>query len=1001
MNVLNPVANSTSLARERYPCWPVANHTLARKPGFYFTCWPFYNGALTAAAVSGPEREAKWQQRWADAHIFEAEPNPQQEKYFVNFPYPYVNGYPHLGHGFTLLRAEMMARYQRMRGRNVLWPFAFHCTGTPIAAAAQRVAEQEPSQLRALEQMGITGKLAKSLAEPQAWFEHFPERFQQDLQSLGLAVDWRRSFITTDQNPAYDTFIRWQFNRLREGNYLRKGSFPVVWCPERETVVGDHDRISGEGETPQEYCLLKFRGDAGTLVAATLRPETVFGQTNLWVDGSGTYARVRVDGEEWICSEQMPDKLQLQGHEVEELGTIAGSELIGQRYAPPGIDRELIVLPADFCDATIGSGIVTSVPSDAPDDWQGLADLQESVELCAEWNLDHKYIKKIEPLAIIDSGELGTVPAPALCRQMGVRDQHDRARLEEAKQQLYLHSFQHGTMLDSIGMNCAGLPVDVAREKVRATLIASGDALRYYELTGPARSRWLTDCTVKIVEDQWFLKYDDSDWTARTRKALDSMELFPKKARTQFEYVLDWLRDWACAREHGLGTRLPWDDKWVIESLSDSTIYMAYYTVAHHVNSLPVEKLSEELFEALFGNGDLAAVPNIDAEQVAAWRDEFEYWYPYDLRVSGKDLIQNHLSFSLFNHTAVFPPAKWPRGFAVNGWVLVDGEKMSKSRGNFYTIRQLIDRYGADTTRLTLCNSGEGLDDPNWEGSFADTAGRKLERWLRFVTENAGGGRDEPHPVDDWFAATLSQAVHDAGRACDRMRFRTAMRHLFFELPHHYRWYLRRCGEPHRELLHDYLSTVTRGLAPIVPHLAEEAWEVLDGDGFVSTASYPDGKPASDKLLRGEALIQRTHADIEAILKVAHIESPQTITLLVTPDWKWQAVGIAAELADERGRVEMQHLMKMAMSALPAEARKEAASFLKQWTLKEIPTLGPGWAARYMEQLNETIVLEQAADFLADAFDCRVIIAAAGDAKDEAASKARQAAPLRPAIFVK
>ena len=418
--------------------------------------------------MSVPEREAKWQQRWDAARLFEAEPDPGHEKYFVTFPYPYVNGYPHLGHGFTLLRAEMMARYQRMRGRNVLWPFAFHCTGTPIAAAAQRVAEREPGQLRALEQMGITGALAESLAEPQAWFEHFPERFQQDLQSLGLAVDWRRSFITTDQNPAYDAFIRWQFNRLREGNYLRKGSFPVVWCPERETVVGDHDRISGEGETPQEYCLLKFRGDAGTLVAATLRPETVFGQTNLWVDGSGTYARARVNGEEWICSQQMPAKLRLQGHEVEELGTITGRELIGQRFAAPGVDRELMVLPADFCDAAIGSGIVTSVPSDAPDDWQGLADLQDSAALCEQWGLDHKHIKEIEPLAIIDSGELGTVPAPALCRQMGVRDQHDRARLEEAKQQLYLHSFQHGTMLDSVGMGCAGLPVDAAREKVRA-----------------------------------------------------------------------------------------------------------------------------------------------------------------------------------------------------------------------------------------------------------------------------------------------------------------------------------------------------------------------------------------------------------------------------------------------------------------------------------------------------------------------------------------------------
>ena len=993
MNVLDAVADSASLARERYPCRPEANHSSARKPGFYFTCWPFYNGALTAAAVSGPEREVKWQQRWADTRLFEAEPDPQREKYFVNFPYPYVNGYPHLGHGFTLLRAEMMARYQRMRGRNVLWPFAFHCTGTPIAAAAQRVAEQEPSQLRALEQMGITGELAASLAEPQAWFEHFPERFQEDLQALGLAVDWRRSFITTDQNPAYDTFIRWQFNRLREGDYLRKGSFPVVWCPERETVVGDHDRVSGEGETPQEYCLLKFRGDAGTLVAATLRPETVFGQTNLWVDGSGTYARARVDGEVWVCSLQMPAKLRLQGHEVEELGTIAGRELIGQRYAPPGIDHELIVLPADFCDAAIGSGIVTSVPSDAPDDWQGLADLQASAALCAKWGLDYQDIKEIEPL--------GTVPAPGLCRQMGVRDQHDRARLEEAKQQLYLHSFQHGTMLDSVGMGCAGLPVVAAREKVREALIASGDAARYYELTGPARSRWLTDCTVKIVEDQWFLKYGDEAWTARTREALDTMTLFPRKARAQFEHVLGWLRDWACAREQGLGTRLPWDDKWVIESLSDSTIYMAYYTIAHHVNSLPAGKLSEKLFEALFGDGDPDGVPGVDAEQVAEWRSEFEYWYPYDLRVSGKDLIQNHLSFSLFNHTAVFPPEKWPRGFAVNGWVLVNGEKMSKSRGNFYTIRQLIDRYGADATRLTLCNSGEGLDDPNWEGSFADNAGRKLDRWLRFVRDNAGSGRDEPHPVDDWFAAMLSQAACDARRACDRMRFRTAMRGLFFELPRHYRWYLRRCGKPRRDLLHDYLSTVTRGLAPVVPHLAEEAWEILGGDGFVSDAPYPDGEPALEELLRGEELVQRTHADIGAILKVARIASPQAITLLITPGWKWQAVALASGLADERGRVDMQSLMKAAMATLPAAAKQEAAAFLKQWALKEIPSLGPGWAARYAERLDEAAVLEQAAGFLAGAFGCRVTVVAAGDASGDAASKARQAAPLRPAIFVK
>ena len=227
------------------------------------------------------------------------------------------------------------------------------------------------------------------------------------------------------------------------------------------------------------------------------------------------------------------------------------------------------------------------------------------------------------------------------------------------------------------------------------------------------------------------------------------------------------------------------------------------------------------------------------------------------------------------------------------------------------------------------------------------------------------------------------------------------MRGLFFELPRHYRWYLRRCVKPRRDLLHDYLSTVTRGLAPVVPHLAEEAWEILGGDGFVSDAPYPDGEPALEELLRGEELVQRTHADIEAILKVARIESPQAITLLVAPDWKWQAVGLAAGLADERGRVNMQPPMKVAMATLPAAVRKEAAPFLKQWALKEIPALGPGWAARYGEQLDEAAVLEQAAEFRAATFGCEVAVVPAGDATDDAAGKARQAAPLRPAIFVK
>ena len=235
--------------------------------------------------------ESKWQKKWAEAKAYESEPGGAKDKYFVNCPYPYMNGYLHLGHAFTYLRADMVSRYQRMQDKNVLFPFAFHCTGTPIVAAAQRVEEGEETQIKALKQMGLSDTLIKKFSKPEEWTKHFPDKAIQDLKKFGTSIDWLRSFIKTSLNPPYDAFIRWQFNRLLAGEYLIKGSFPVVWCPKRGTVVGDHDRLSGEGETPQEYTLLKFKGDEDYLVAATLRPETVFGQTNIWIDGEGTYAR--------------------------------------------------------------------------------------------------------------------------------------------------------------------------------------------------------------------------------------------------------------------------------------------------------------------------------------------------------------------------------------------------------------------------------------------------------------------------------------------------------------------------------------------------------------------------------------------------------------------------------------------------------------------------------------------------------------------------------------
>lgn len=96
-------------------------------------------------------------------------------------------------------------------------------------------------------------------------------------------------------------------------------------------------------------------------------------------------------------------------------------------------------------------------------------------------------------------------------------------------------------------------------------------------------------------------------------------------------------------------------------------------------------------------------------------RESFLYWYPLDLRCSAKDLIKNHLTMALFNHAAIWDDEKfWPRSYYCNGYINVEGEKMSKSKGNFITLNQAIEEYGADAARIACAMAGDSINDANF-----------------------------------------------------------------------------------------------------------------------------------------------------------------------------------------------------------------------------------------------------------------------------------------------
>jgi len=145
------------------------------------------------------------------------------------------------------------------------------------------------------------------------------------------------------------------------------------------------------------------------------------------------------------------------------------------------------------------------------------------------------------------------------------------------------------------------------------------------------------------------------------------------------------------------------------------------------------EELTDEVWEYILGSStEIPSSTSIAAEKLQTLKREFLYFYPLDIRSSGKDLIPNHLTFAIYNHSALFPEELWPRSMRANGHLMLNGKKMSKSTGNSLTLRQSIDKFGADASRLTLADAGDGIEDANFEEKTANAAILRLHTLIEW-----------------------------------------------------------------------------------------------------------------------------------------------------------------------------------------------------------------------------------------------------------------------------
>ncbi|HKJ59208.1 MAG TPA: class I tRNA ligase family protein, partial [Halobacteriales archaeon] len=419
--------------------------------------------------------EEKWRARWREGGRYEADPDPDAEDVtFVTVPYPYPSGGMHIGHARTYSVPDAYARFRRLRGDDVLFPIAWHVTGTPIVGAVERLKKGEEAQLSVLrDTYGVPEEELKALETPMGFARYFIENhYKRGMSQLGLSIDWRREFTTNDDR--YSKFITWQYETLKERGLLEKGLHPVKYCTNEEQPVTTHDILEGEEAEFQEYTLIRFswerdRDESTAPVVvpmATLRPETVRGVTNAYVDPDAEYAFANVDGERWFVSRRAAEKFDLQGRDVTIERTGPGKELVGERVENPVTGEAVLVLPASFVDADNATGVVMSVPGHSPDDWVALAEAKDDPERMQAYGIDPADVEAIEPRAILEIDDYGEFPAGDVVAEYGIESQDDPA-LEEATQELYNAEFHRGRLLDDYG-EFAGEVVEDVRDRFRA-----------------------------------------------------------------------------------------------------------------------------------------------------------------------------------------------------------------------------------------------------------------------------------------------------------------------------------------------------------------------------------------------------------------------------------------------------------------------------------------------------------------------------------------------------
>jgi leucyl-tRNA synthetase len=738
------------------------------------------------------------QNYWEKSKAFVVTEDPNREKYYCLSMFPYPSGRLHMGHVRNYTIGDVIARYQRMRGKNVLQPMGFDAFGLPAENAAM-----------------------KSGVPPAQWTYSNMSYMRDQLKQLGLAYDWSREIATC--KPDYYGWEQWLFVQLyKKGLVYRKNSI-VNWDPVDNTVLANEQVIDGRGwrsgalveqrEIPQWFLKITAYADELLSDLKTLDgwPDAVRTMQENWIgrsegveidfkltDGSGhlTVYTTRPDtlmGVTFI-SEAAQHPLALAAAErnakvaafVEEAKKSgvaeATLETMEKKGVPLGISvihpitgKQVPVWAANFVLMGYGSGAVMAVPAHDQRDWE----------------FAHAYSLPIKMV-------IGTKP--------GVPSEIIEAAYTEK-----------GVLLNSGEFD--GLTSQQAFDAIAAKLekINQGRRRVNYRLRdwGVSRQRYW-GCPIPII----YCKTCDAQPVPEDQLPVVLPEgLMPDGAASPLTKTPSFY-ECACPK-CGAPARRETD---TFDTFFESSWYFARY-----------------------------ACPDNDK---AMLDERAAYWLPVDQYVGGIEHAILHLLYARFFNKLMRDsglPIKDAEPFTrllTQGMVLKDGTKMSKSKGNTVDPEEILKSHGADAVRLFIMFAAPPEQSLEWNDAGIDGAMRFLKRLWRLVYEHVGMGVVQPLDKSALTPAqkdlrrklhqTLQKFADDVGR---RYSYNTAVAAAMELVNALYKFEDR--TPDGRAVLQEALDGLVAVLAPIVPHISHALWKALGHAEPVIDARWPNTDPAA------------------------------------------------------------------------------------------------------------------------------------------------------------